>query len=136
VRSAEIPYRQTAMRMQRRHSIAMASLVLAMVLASLWAGGRAVPAAGNLSRQLAGGASLPVIESAALPDHGPALRPSAERAVPVGRLLPLLLGLVAAPLTVAYGIAARRRRSGLAPARSPVLSAPQGPRAPPRLQPA
>ena len=51
-------------------------------------------------------------------------------------LLSLLLGLVAASLTVVFGVAARRRRSGLAPARFPVRSAPRGPRAPPRLQPA
>ncbi|HEV2871439.1 MAG TPA: hypothetical protein VG409_08445, partial [Actinomycetota bacterium] len=64
------------------------------------------------------------------------VRPSAERSDPGGRLLSLLLGLVAVSLTVAFGIAARWRRSGLVPAHFPVLSASKGPRAPPRLQPA
>ena len=58
------------------------------------------------------------------------------RTGPGGRLVPLLLGLLAASVVVAYGVPARRRRSGSAPARSLVLSAPRGPRAPPRLQPA
>jgi hypothetical protein len=131
-----IQYGQTAMRLQRQHMATRAFLVLAMVLASLWAGGRAVSVAGNRSGELAGSASLPGIESAALPDRLPAVRPSAERPDAAGRLLSLLLGLVAASLTVAFGIAARQRQSGVAPARPPVLSAPQGPRAPPRLQPA
>ena len=124
------------MRMQRRHSTLRAFLVLAMVLASLWAGGPAVSAGAKHNGQLANGASLPGIESAALPDRVPAVRPSAERSDPGGRLLSLLLGLVAASLTVAFGTAARRRRSDLAPARFPAPSAPRGPRAPPRLQPA
>jgi hypothetical protein len=111
-------------------------VVLALLLGSLWAGGAAAPAAGNAGGQLAGSASLPGIGPAALPDRIPALRPSAERPDPGGRLLPLLGGLLAASLTVASGVPARRRRSSLAPARPPVLSAPRGPRAPPRLQPA
>jgi hypothetical protein len=131
-----IQYGQTAMPMQRPHMATRAFLVLAIVLASLWAGGRAVSGAGSLSGQLAGGASLPGIESAALPDRLPAVRPSAERPDPGGRLLSLLLGLVAAARTVAFGSPARRRGSGVAPAHSPVFSSPQGPRAPPRLQPA
>ncbi|HEX7147909.1 MAG TPA: hypothetical protein VF512_10390 [Actinomycetota bacterium] len=124
------------MRMQRQHSTIRAFLVLALVLASLWAGGLAVSAGGNHAGQLAGGGSLPGIEAAALPDRVPAVRPSAERSDPGGRLLSLLLGLVAASLTVVFGVAAGRRRSGLAPARFPVRSTPRGPRAPPRLQPA
>lgn len=124
------------MRMQRRHSTLRAFLVLAMVLASLWAGEPAVSAGTEHKGQLANGASLPGIESAALPDRVPAVRPSAERSDPGGRLLSLLLGLVAASLAVAFGTAARRRRSGLVPARFPARSAPREPRAPPRLQPA
>ena len=124
------------MRMQRQQSTLRAFLVLAMVLASLWAGGPAVSAGAKHKGQLADGASLPGIESAALPDRVPAVRPSAERSDPGGRVLSLLLGLVAASLTVAFGTAARRHRSGLVPARFPARSAPRGPRAPPRLQPA
>src|SRR5918999_207955 len=74
-------------------------------------------------------AERPGIESAALPDRVPALRPSPERPDPGGRLLPLLLGLLAASLTVACGVLARRRCSGPAPARSPALAVPRGPRA-------
>jgi hypothetical protein len=111
-------------------------VVLAVLLGPLWAGGGAAPAVGLPAGQLAASAALPGIEPGALPDRIPALRPSAQRPDPGGRLLPLLGGLLAASLTVASVVPARRRRSGLAPARSPVLAAPQGPRAPPHLQPA
>ena len=131
-----IQYGRTTMRMRRRQSATRALLVLAAVLASLWAGGPASSAVGDSAGQLAGSASRLGIESAALPDRVPALRPSPERPDQGGRLLPLLLGLLAASLTVASGVLALRRRSSLAPARPPVLSAPRGPRAPPRLQPA
>jgi hypothetical protein len=131
-----IQYGRTTMRMRRRQSATRALLVLAAVLASLWAGGPASSAVGDSAGQLAGSASRLGIESAALPDRVPALRPSPERPDPGGRLLPLLLGLLAASLTVACGVLARRRCSGPAPARSPALAVPRGPRAPPRLQPA
>ena len=124
------------MRMRRKHSATRAFLVLAVVLASLWAGGPAASAVGAAAGQLAGSASRLGVESAALPDRVPALRPSPERPDPGGRLLPLLLGLLAASLPVASGVPTRRRRSGPAPARALILSAPRGPRAPPRLQPA
>jgi hypothetical protein len=123
------------MGVNRRPHLTTAIVVLAVLLGSLWAGGLVVPAAGGPAGQLTAGASLPGIEPAALPDRVPALRPAAERSGPDGRLLPLL-GLLAASLTVTYGVGARRRRSSLAPARSPLLSAPRGPRAPPHLQPA
>jgi hypothetical protein len=132
----EIQYRRTTMGVNRRPHLTTALVVLAVLLGSLWAGGLAGPAAGGPAGQLAAGASLPGIEPAALPDRAPALRPVAERPGPDGRLLPLLLGLLAASLAVTYGVGARRRRSSLAPARSLLLSAPRGPRAPPRLQPA
>ena len=119
----------------RRHTTT-GLVVLAVLLGSLWAGGGTAPAIGGPAGQLTAPASLPGIEAASLPDRVPALRPSAERPDPGKRLLPLLLGLVAASLTVAHGAPARRRRSARAPARSPVLAAPSGPRAPPRLQPA
>ena len=124
------------MRIRRKHSATRAFLVLAIMLASLWSGGPAASAVGDSAGQLAGSASRLGMESAALPDRVPALRPSPERPDPGGRLLPLLLGLLAASLPAAYGVPARRRRSGPAPARSPVHSAPPGPRAPPLLQPA
>jgi hypothetical protein len=120
---------------QQRHA-ATGLVVLAVLLGSLWAGSLAASAAGNPTDQLAASRSLLGLEPAALPDRVPALRPAAERPDPGGRLLPLLLGLLAASLTVASGVPARRPRSSLAPARTPVLSAPWGPRAPPRLQPA
>jgi hypothetical protein len=123
------------MGVNRRPHLTTVIVVLAVLLGSLWAGGLAVPAAGGPAGQLTTGTSLPGIEPAALPDRVPALRPAAERSGPDGRLLPLL-GLLAASLTVTYGVGARRRRSSLAPARSPLLSAPRGPRAPPHLQPA
>jgi hypothetical protein len=131
-----IQYGRTAMRIRQKHSATRVFLVLAVVLASLWAGGLASSVAENSAGQLAGTASRLGIESAALPDRVPALRPSPERPDPGGRLLPLLLGLLVASLPAAYGVPARRRRSGPAPARSPVHSAPPGPRAPPCLQPA
>jgi hypothetical protein len=120
---------------QQRHA-ATGLVVLAVLLGSLWAGSLAASAAGNPADQLAASRSLLGLEPAAPPDRVPALRPAAERPDPGGRLLPLLLGLLAASLTVASGVPARRPRSNLAPARTPVLSAPWGPRAPPRLQPA
>jgi hypothetical protein len=124
------------MPVSRKRHATTGLVVLALLLGSLWASGAAAPAAGNAGGQLASSASLPGIGPAALPDRIPALRPSAERPDAGGRLLPLLGGLLAASLTVASGVPARRRRSSLALARPPVLSAPRGPRAPPRLQPA
>jgi hypothetical protein len=111
-------------------------MVLAVLLGSLWAGSVAAPAAGDPAGQLASNASLPGLEPAALPDRVPALRPSAERPDPGGRLLPLLLGLLTAAVAVARGAPACRRRSRRDRVRAPARSAPRGPRAPPRLQPA
>ena len=122
------------MGVNRRPHLTTALVVLALLLGSLWAGGLAVPAAGGPAGHLTAGASLPGIEPAGLPDRAPALRPAGERPGPDGRLLPLLLGLLAASLAVTYGLGARRRWSSRAPARSPVLSGPRRPRAPPRLQ--
>ena len=111
-------------------------VVLAVLLGSLWAGGLAVPAADGHAWRLAGGASPPGVELAALPDRAPALRPAAERPELGGRLLPLLAAVLAASVAVAGRAYGRRGRSRLAPARPPVRSASRGPRAPPRLQPA
>ena len=109
-------------------------LVLAVVLASLWAAGLAGTSVGDPANQSLTDRSLPGISSAVLPDRAPSLRPPVERLNPLGRSVPLLLGLLAASVVAAYGVPARRRRSRSAPARSLVLSAPRGPRAPPRLQ--
>jgi hypothetical protein len=131
-----IQYGQFAMQMQRPHLATRAFLVLAIVLVSLWVGGLASAAAGSSADQLATSHSLPGIEPAAPPDRVPALRPPVQRPTQSGRLVPVLLGILATALTVAFGVGAGPLRSGLAAARSPVLPAPQGPRAPPLLQPA
>jgi hypothetical protein len=124
------------MRVNRQRQASTGLVVLAVLLGSLWAGGGAASAVGSPAGQLASGASLSGLEPVAPPDRVPALRPSAQRPDPGGRLLPLLLGLLAASVVAAYGVPAGRRQSGLDSARSPARSAPQGPRAPPRLQPA
>ena len=129
-----IQYGQTAMRMQRRHSTTRVFLVLAMVLASLWAGGLASSAAGNTADQLAAGRSLPGVEAAAPRDRVPALRPPDQRPSQSGRLVPVLLGMLAAALAVASGVGAGRLRSGLAAGRSLVQRTQLGARAPPSLQ--
>ena len=130
-----IQYGQTAMRMQRRqHSATRVFLVLAMVLASLWAGGLASSAAGNAADQLAASRSLPGLEAAAPGDRVPALRPPVQRPSQSGRLVPVLLGMLAAALAVAYGLGAGRLRSGLAAGRSLVQRTQLAARAPPSLQ--
>jgi hypothetical protein len=129
-------YGQSAMRMQRQHSATRVFLVLAMVLASLWAGGLASSAAGRSADQLAASRAGPGVEAAAPRDRVPALRPPVQRPIQSGRLVPLLLGMLATALAVAYGVGAGRLRSGLARARSLVQLAQGAARAPPFLQPA
>jgi hypothetical protein len=119
--------------MQRQHSATRAFLVLAMVLASLWVGGLASSAAGNAADQLAAGRSLPGLESAAPRDRVPALRPPDQRPSQSGRLLPVLLGMLAGACTLVYGVGAGRLRSGLAAGRSLVRATARGARAPPSL---
>jgi hypothetical protein len=131
-----IQYGQTAMRMQRQHSATRMFLVLAMVLASLWAGGLASSTAGRSADQLAASRAVPGVEAAAPRDRVPALRPPVQRPIQSGRLVPLLLGMLATTLAVAYGVGAGRLRSGLARARSLVQLAQGAARAPPFLQPA
>lgn len=122
------------MRMQRQHSATRAFLVLAMVLASLWAGGLASSAVGNAADQLAASGSLPGVEPAAPRDRVPALRPPDLRPSQSGRLVPVLLGMLAAALTVGCGVGAGRLRSGLAAGRSLVQLTQHAARAPPSLQ--
>ncbi len=110
--------------------------MLAIVLGSLWAGGLAASAAGNATDELTASHSLPVLDPAVPPDRVPALRPPDERPNQSGRLVPLLLGMLAAALAAAYGLGAGRLRSGLAPGRSLVQRTQLEARAPPSLQPA
>jgi hypothetical protein len=126
----------TAMRMQRRHPATRVFLVLAMVLASLWAGGLASAAAGNAADQLAASRLLPGLEPAAPPDRVPALRTPDQRPSQSGRLVPVLLGSLAAALTVGCGVGPGRLRSGLAAGRSLIRLTQLAARAPPSLQPA
>jgi hypothetical protein len=131
-----IQYGQSAMRMQRQHSAARVFLVLAMVLASLWAGELASSAAGRSADQVAASRAGPGVEAAAQRDRVPALRPPVQHPTKSGRLVPLLLGMLATALAVAYGVGAGRLRSGSARARSLVRLALGAARAPPFLQPA
>jgi hypothetical protein len=124
------------MRVHRQAQATTALVVLVILLGSLWAGVLGASGPGTPVDQLTASRSLLGLEAAVLPERLPALYPSAERPEPGGRLFPLLLGLLAASATVANGVPARRRRSSPAPAWSPVLAAPRGPRAPPGLQPA
>ena len=118
------------MRIQRQHSATRAFLVLAMVFASLWAGGLASSAAGNAADQLASSRSLPGVEPAAPRDRVPALRPPDRRPSQSGRLVPVLLGMLAATLAVGYGVGAGQLgRPGCGPGRW--SRAPSSARAPP-----
>jgi hypothetical protein len=122
------------MRMQRQHSATRVFLVLAMVLASLWAGGLASSAAGRSADQVAASRAVPGLEAAAPRDRVPALRPPVQRPTQRGRLVPLLLGMLAATLAVAYGVGAGRLRSSLAAGRSLVQRTQLAARAPPSLR--
>jgi hypothetical protein len=124
------------MRIQRQQSVTRMFLVLAMVLASLWAGGLAVSAMGDPADQLAASRPLPGIESAILRDRLPALGALVERPGPSGRLVPVLLGMLVAVLAVVYGVCAGRLRSGRGRVRSLVQFTQREARAPPLLQPA
>ena len=124
------------MRVQRQAHATTAFVVLAILLGSLWAGVLGASGPGPPVDQLTASRSLLGLEAAVLPERVPALYPSAERPEPSGRLIPLLLGLLAASVTVADGVPTRRGRAGPAPAWLPTLASLRGPRAPPGLQPA
>jgi hypothetical protein len=124
------------MRMQRQQSATRVFLVFAIVLVSLWVGGLASSAVGDSADQLAASRSFPGVEPAAPRDRVPALRRPVERPSQSGRLVPVLLAMLAAALAVACGAHARRLRSDPARALSPVRATARGARAPPRLQPA
>ena len=130
-----IQYGRAAMRVNWQQQGTRVSLVLAIVLVSLWTGSLTAPSAGTPADYLATSRPRPGLQPTTLPDSAPALRPAAERPVPQGRLVPLLAALAAALAGVYRGRAAARRR-GLAHAGSRVWSTPLQARAPPRLQPA
>jgi hypothetical protein len=124
------------MRTQRQQPATRVLLVLAVVLGSLWAGGLAAPTAADAPDRLAASRAELGGEPATLRGRTPALRATVDPPSQNGHLVPLLLGLVVAAVAVAAGPCPGRRRSGAAPPRSLLLSAPRGARAPPRLQPA
>jgi hypothetical protein len=124
------------MRIHRQARATTALLVLAVLFGSLWACVLGASGPGTPVDQLIASRSRLGLEAATLPDRATPLRLSAERPDPSGRLLlPLLLGLVGASITIANRVPTRRRQACRSPAQSPVLAAPRGPRAPPRLQP-
>jgi hypothetical protein len=133
-----IQYGRALMGDQRRQLGTRVLLVLAVALASLWAGGLAGGGlgAGDRAGQLAAGRSPAGIDAAVAPQPAPSLRPASERPEPAGRQVPLLLGALAAALALASQAPAGERRPGSARARSQVPPAPRGARAPPGLQPA
>jgi hypothetical protein len=130
-----IQYGRSAMRVNRQQQATRASLVLALVLVSLWTGSLTAPSAGNPADHLATNRPQSGLQPAALRDSAPALRPAAERPGPQGRLVPLL-AILAAAVADAYRWRSAARRRGLARAGSRAWPAPLEARAPPRLQPA
>jgi hypothetical protein len=124
------------MRTHRQRRATTGLVVLAAMLGALWAGGPAARSTGDPADRLTASRPLPGLEPAVPPQGAPALRPSAERPDPGGRLVPLLLGLLAAAVAAGRGPHARRLRSTRAQARSLVRSTELQARAPPSLQPA
>jgi hypothetical protein len=123
------------MRVNRQQQATRVFLVLAVLLGSLWTGGLVASATGNAADQLAANRAQPGIQPAALRDRSLALRPPVERPGPQGgRLVPLLLGALAAALVATHGLLAGWLRPGLARGRWLVRSAPLAARAPPHLQ--
>jgi hypothetical protein len=122
------------MRMSRQHHATRVLLVLAVVLASLWAGGLVASTAGDTAGRLATSRAQPAIQPAAPWDRALAVRPLAEHPGSQGRPVPLLLGALAAALAAAIRLLAGwlgpRRTRG----RSLVRSSPPAARAPPHLQ--
>jgi hypothetical protein len=123
------------MRTQRQQPATRILLALAVVLGSLWVGGLAARPADTPDR-LAAIHTQPGFEPATLGDRAPALRPPVGRSDPSGRLVPVLLGMLAAALAVAGGVRAGRSRPDMARSRSLARSTRLEPRAPPSLQPA
>ena len=124
------------MRTSRQRQATTVIVALAVLLGSLSAGGLGPSATGDPIAQLSVTRPMPGIEAAVLPDRAPALRPSAERPDPAGRLLPLLVGLLLATFAATFGLAARWLRSEGAAVGSLAWSSHREARAPPHLQPA
>ena len=123
------------MRVNRQQQGTRVCLVLAVVLVSLWTGSLTASSAGNPADYLATGRSQPGIQPAALRDSVPALRPTAGRPGPRGRLVPLLATLAAAAAGASWWRVAAQRR-GLVRAGSRDCASSLEARAPPHLQPA
>ena len=123
------------MRVNRQQEAPGVVLVLAVVLVSLWAGSLIAPSAGNPADYLATIRSQPGVRPASFRDSAVALRATAERPGPRGRLV-LLLATLAAALAGACWWRAAVQRRGRARAGSCVCSTPRAARAPPHLQPA
>jgi hypothetical protein len=121
-----------AMRVHRQQATRV-FLVLAVLLGSLWAGGLIAAAAGNPAGLAASHPQLG-IQPAALRDPALALRSPVDRPGSQGRLVPLLLGPLAAALVAAQGLRAGWLRPALARGSSLVGSAPLAARAPPHLR--
>jgi hypothetical protein len=128
-----IQYGQPAMRVNRQQQGTTVLVVLAVLLGSLWTGGLVAGAAGNPA-ELAANHPQAGIQPAALRDRPLVVRPPVERPGPQGRLVPLLLGALAAALVAAYGVLSGWLRPGLARGWSLVGSTPLAARAPPHLQ--
>lgn len=128
-----IQYGQPAMRVNRQQQATRALVLLAVLLGSLWMGGLLAGAAGNPA-ELAANHPQAGIQPAALPDRLLVARPAAERPGLQGRLVPLLLGALAAALVAAHGLLSGWLRPGVARGWSLVGSTPLAARAPPHLQ--
>jgi hypothetical protein len=123
------------MRTQQQQPATRILLALAVLLGSLWVGGLAARPADPPDR-LAAIHTQPGFEPATLGDRAPALRPPVGRSDPSSRLLPALLGLLAAALAVTGGTRLGRPRPGIARVRLLARSTRLEPRAPPSPQPA
>jgi hypothetical protein len=122
------------MRMHRQQRSTTGLVVLAALLGTLWVGGLAARSTDDPPDQLTATRPLLGVEAAVSPHRAPALRPSAERRDPAGRLVPLLLGLLVAAVAAGHGLRARRRWATPAWAASLVRSTRLQARAPPSLQ--
>ena len=122
------------MRVNRRQRATRVVLVLAVLFGSVWAGGLVASTTGDAAGQLATSGAHAGIQPAAMRDRALVLRPPVERPGPQGRLLPLLLGALAAALMAAHRLLAGWVRPGLARGRTLVRSSPLAARAPPHLQ--
>ena len=106
--------------------------MLAVLLASLWAGGLFASTAGDTALGLAAGRAQPGIQPAALRDRALASRP-VEQPNPQGRVAPLL-GALAAALAAAHRLLAGWLRPRLTRGHALARSCPLAARAPPHLQ--